>query len=552
MDVARAAQYCGAYLTSILYVEIAATELERTRIVHYKDDFCEDDGNENFFSQGAVTYPKNRSEALRMEKLLLTAYAKIGEVDAVFGCGSARLLDGATYHLDHIMDGQKLLTMANGSSINKDSCSEYQTALAMKYLGTYNVLWTYLKGAECQGVLPEDLQQAQYECGWRLSQWDLNTDKPAYIKEFTDVPAHAAFQMSIYDGIHALTLKDKQYHNSAIANGYRSVHNELCHATLESSTNLYGFLSRLQMLRVVEDAWGSHEPNEMDIQQFISKWKAQDKIPVAEYKYHEPTLFVRNVILRVHESVNPSENLESEIIQSLLTLSAKAREASQLNYAEGCTQALASICKRPLLAREFEVAKNTWERGAGETRELKHMRQDALTIMSHLIKKSSHDDELYPALLLKYGEWLSESHCERPTVILEKFMKKACTLFEKRSNSGNGSQADVSNSHTVLAKYADAQFQNVTKYISSEVFQLKKKHVELAEADRKSFAGMNHQNAKAATIMQRHTNNDTDEIGRIYAEQTKFLQLALTHYLKGLRTSSEHDLLIFRAVSCYT
>lgn len=55
-------------------------------------------------------------------------------------------------------------------------------------------------------------------------------------------------------------------------------------------------------------------------------------------------------------------------------------------------------------------------------------------------------------------------------------------------------------------------------------------------------------NRKCAVIMQRHSANDDEEIKFIKRDMKKFLTLALQHYLRGLKMSNEHDLLIFRAV----
>ncbi len=58
----------------------------------------------------------------------------------------------------------------------------------------------------------------------------------------------------------------------------------------------------------------------------------------------------------------------------------------------------------------------------------------------------------------------------------------------------------------------------------------------------------NDDNRKVTIILQRHSANDDEEIKFIQRDMKKFLTLALRHYLRGLKTSNEHDLLIFRAV----
>lgn len=479
LDVARAAQYCGAYLTSILYIEIAATEMDMNRNpTHYSIESHDDESQEFYFSQGASLYPQNRTEASKMEKLLLKAYSSIGEVDAAFGCGSARFADtqSTIQHVGRQREWARLLTLANGSSLDRESCSDIHVVESLKQLGACNILWSYLKGVETEhGGIPEDLKQSQFECGWRLSNWDMNADKPAYIKNILlddSSSTHSAFQMHLYESIQSGITQDHQNHLAAIRNGYKSVHTELRHATLESSENLYGFMSDFQLLKVVEDFIGSssNQGSGFDIKQTLGKWKLQDRIPVSDFNYQEPSLYLRNVLLRAYDEKNPRVNLENEIVESLVDLTSKAREASHLLYAESCATSLSAVCTRPSMSKEVEIAKNKW---AGKKT------QDALNILNRLIKKSTHEDELYPSLLLTFGDWLAESHCERPTVILEKYLQRACSIYEKRTTSPQ----EVSRAYIVLAKYADAQYQNVAKYISSDVFQAKMEHAKRVRFD---------------------------------------------------------------------
>jgi ataxia telangiectasia mutated family protein len=82
---------------------------------------------------------------------------------------------------------------------------------------------------------------------------------------------------------------------------------------------------------------------------------------------------------------------------------------------------------------------------------------------------------MYPNLLLLYGEWLSESMSERPSIILDKYLLKSTQIFEKRGSAG---QAEGAKAHFILAKYADQQYQNVVKYMKSELYSEKVANLE--------------------------------------------------------------------------
>jgi uncharacterized protein Veg len=46
---------------------------------------------------------------------------------------------------------------------------------------------------------------------------------------------------------------------------------------------------------------------------------------------------------------------------------------------------------------------------------------------------------------------------------------RSCQIYEKRKEESSR-MGEVSRAHFVLAKYADAQYQNVVKYMRSDIF----------------------------------------------------------------------------------
>jgi hypothetical protein len=110
------------------------------------DEVAEDEGMvDSFYSQGTVLVPRNRGESF--EKLLLKAYTSIGEADAVYGCGSARFSDLTSHarHLSAKMQFGRVLSACDGNARDPQSASEPGVCTAMRELGLYNTLWTYLQ-----------------------------------------------------------------------------------------------------------------------------------------------------------------------------------------------------------------------------------------------------------------------------------------------------------------------------------------------------------------------------------------------------------------------
>lgn len=265
--------------------------------------FVHDDDPESFYSQGSSLCPRDHVTDAH-QQLLLKAYTSIGEPDAVYGCGSARFSDGRlnVNHLQQRLQFSRVLSACNGSALDPNSTQESGVCGALKDLCLYNTLWTYLQGTEAENrVLDHDLAEMQFECGWRLSKWNLHCDKATYLKDgtfFENSRSHGMIQRFVYESVKTGLAKDIVNHTENVERGYKSVARNLRHASIESSENLYGFLSQFQMLRTVEDFF-QEENNRgtAGIENFLARWKNQDKCNSSDFKFQEPVISLRNVVL---------------------------------------------------------------------------------------------------------------------------------------------------------------------------------------------------------------------------------------------------------------
>jgi len=326
------------------------------------DDISDEDPLDFFYSQGINLVPRSRIGE-SFEKILLKAYTSIGEPDAVYGCGSARFSDPsmAIRHLQRRMQWSRVLSISDGTSDDADGSSEHGVCSAMKELGLYNTLWTYLQGLQAREKwLNNDLAAIQYECGWRLSKWTLNCDKASYAKSQT-VRVNMLDKF-IYSGVQSGLEGDTVSHVQSLKQGYDIISRELRHASVESVENLLSFLSQFQVVRIVEDFFQSVPES---LQEFLHKWKAYDRISMGDFKFQEPSLFLRGVLLRSYSEKYPRADLEANIDDIMLELLGKSRENGRLEFAENCASLISgAVTNTERLARkELEVAKNHWARG---------------------------------------------------------------------------------------------------------------------------------------------------------------------------------------------
>ncbi|CAG7730831.1 unnamed protein product, partial [Allacma fusca] len=232
LHIAKAAQFCGAYLTSIMFGEIYALEEELTE----SSPAPAASSSRPKLPTTSTMPPETRAE---IEKLLLKAFTNIGEPDGVFGCGSARFLDFASQieHLQSTQSWDQVLSAEDfhGGQNEKGICD------SLKNKGLYNSLWTQLKGIEVRrGYLDEQLLGIQYECAWRLSNWDINLDKVSYIRDTIEFnsAANGSGQQFLYESMQSAFRKNCQKFEQAINRSYEVILADLRHANLESSENL--------------------------------------------------------------------------------------------------------------------------------------------------------------------------------------------------------------------------------------------------------------------------------------------------------------------------
>jgi len=186
------------------------------------------DDKEESLVQGFGSYEvnprgkQNKNPTTEIEKLLLKAYISIGESDAVYGCGSARYSD-FTSNVQHLAQmNQWGRSLAAFDSSYDRQLGQIGISTSLKELGLFSTLWTYLQGADGvgSGHMEPELAEIQYECGWRLSKWDLNCDKANYVQNWNGVEEEIhgipTVQKSIYESIQSALNNDKLRHVESI------------------------------------------------------------------------------------------------------------------------------------------------------------------------------------------------------------------------------------------------------------------------------------------------------------------------------------------------
>lgn len=145
----------------------------------------------------------------------------------------------------------------------------------------------------------------------------MKTISAAYLKDASVLESSTTsgmIQRFVYESVQTGLTKDLVNHSENVRHGYSSIVTKLRQASIESSENMYGFLSQFQMLRTVEDFFETESEEGLPgiAQTFVSKWRTHDKINQADFKFQEPILSLRGVLLHSY-----AERLVDAFIQVL-------------------------------------------------------------------------------------------------------------------------------------------------------------------------------------------------------------------------------------------
>lgn len=105
-----------------------------------------------------------------------------------------------------------------------------------------------------------------------------------------------------------------------------------------------------------------------------------------------------------------------------------------------------------------------------------------------------------------------------------------------------------------LARFADAQYEQITAYMNSPVYKSLKEYARGNDTTDKldhAQAIKNYDLKRAMIINQKQTTNDAAELKNIEQEKRKYLAQAVIFYLRTLQSSEEHNMLIFRLVALW-
>lgn len=219
LNVAKAAKYCEAFFTAVMYCEMwVEKQLKNEKIPHDRSI-----NNKN------------------LQEIMYESYTAIGIHDAselFVNLTTNRSLYLQTCHqgIQNIFEHD---TMKNDGKAN-----------LLKLLNDTGL--HFMANTIAKASKDPSLKAQQYECLWRLGEWEAVVDNDV-IDPKTTIDHHEEFEKNHFLGLKCLKNDDELGMKTAIQKSRKSILHIIQQESLECTKNLYKFLGMSHLLQQIED-----------------------------------------------------------------------------------------------------------------------------------------------------------------------------------------------------------------------------------------------------------------------------------------------------------
>uniref|UniRef100_A0A8D2ZRU2 Serine-protein kinase ATM n=1 Tax=Scophthalmus maximus TaxID=52904 RepID=A0A8D2ZRU2_SCOMX len=550
LEVAKAAQSCAAHFTALLYTEIYVDKI-RANMEESRRSLSFEEHSQKF-TVSSLTEKSMEDASISLQELLIEVYRSIGEPDSLYGCGGETMTSPLTRirTYEHEAMWGKALTSYDLHSSLPDATRQVGIVEGLQNFGLSNILATYMRGLESEGVeWGAELRELRFQAAWRNSQWECESEKST-----------PGFHESVFCSLQA--LRDKEF---SIFDETRAEVEELCRGSLEAVSSLYPALRNLRSIRELESVQQlfSRPFSDVTLRDVCGRWRQHSRLLAdSDFVLVEPILSVRSVAQQTLMSrvgdPDGTELLGSVLTDHLMELCRLARKAGSTQRAERAVfqmkqlggSGAASWTSSPALSWQLEEAQVFWAKGEQGL---------ALGLLRQMIHYLEEKVDLNPALAPVYteclrlcGNWLAETCLESPGVILEKYLERAVEVIEGESGVLDSRlQAQRTEAFLSLARFSDAQYQSIDKYMNSSEFENKQALLEKAKEEVDLMKERKVESNRYTIKVKRELELDEKALSNLRSDRRSFLCKAVENYIQCLEQGEEHDTWVFRLASLW-
>ncbi|XP_008559414.1 serine-protein kinase ATM [Microplitis demolitor] len=532
LHIAKAAQYCSAYFTSVLYAELYCETFKRETTesidnISTIDFICE----------------KNNTDGKSLQNILRKAFVEIGDPDSIHGCGLSHLKNSSsrTQHYIHLQQWDKVMITQDAElSIGHKFSSGMANAL--RHSG-----FDYLLNRFISDKNIDNLTEFQYETAWRLADWNFSLPEQNFITD-DDLLKSCSNDDDNYYSYHYQALKCLHANDSVTMKNYidvarMSIVKSLRNSSLECSQTVYPKLVRLQMLLELEKLSMTTPEN---FRKLINNWSEEYLPNLNEFTYVEPILAQRIAMCKIKYLSSGNEVMKDALINTSLELSKLAEIQGRPHIA---ARLLITLSNETNLSDEI---KNQLQYRDALLSWIQNDRDIARYMMRDLLNKNTLNLSLNAQALRVYGNWMAETKSENPQAVIDNYYKESIKVTMSIRNKSSEDNNNLNNSYAALAQFADAQYQQINSFMKTPQFESLKECAKYSKrTDNLRPNSKDTDVNRAISTLKKQTTIDIAEYINIQNERQMYLKLTTKYYLKTLETGENHNFFIFRLISLW-
>ncbi|XP_077468061.1 serine-protein kinase ATM [Stigmatopora argus] len=565
LEVAKSAQSCSAHFTALLYTEIYVDKIQsdleeyRSKTKGKATRKLNFDENSQNLSFSRLNEKSMEDSNISLQELLIDVYRSIGEPDSLYGCGGETMTSPLarirTY--EHEAMWGKALTSYDLHSSLPDVIRQVGIVEGLQNFGLSSILTTYMRGLESEGVeCGAELRELRFQAAWRNTQWSCDLSE----RSDKHMPG---FHESMFCAVRALRDREFSVFDETLKQARSREVEELCRDSLEAVSSLYPAMRNLQSIKELESIklQFSGRFSQMALKNICNQWQQHSQLlGDSEFALVEPVLAIRtlshNTLMSKTKDPDSIQYLSSVLTDHLLELSRLARRAGNTQVAERAVFQMklqgveGSWPSSPILLWQLEEAQVFWAKGEQGL---------ALDLLSQMICNLEDKVDFNPALAPVYaeclrlsGNWLAETCQESPGVIFEKYLERAVEVIKRDSGAQDARLQNVRiEAFLSLARFSDAQYQSIDKYMTSSEFENKQALLEKAKEEVDLMKAHQVTKNRYTIKVERELEMDEKALSNLQADRQRFLCKAVENYIQCLEQGEEHDTWVFRLASLW-
>ncbi|KAM8853870.1 serine-protein kinase ATM [Synchiropus picturatus] len=568
LEVAKAAQSCSAHFTALLYTELYVDKIKAnveassrgkartSRRINFEES------SQNF-TVSSLTQKSVEDTSISLQELLIEVYRSIGEPDSLYGCGAETMTSPLTRirtYEHEAMWGRALVTYDLHASL-PEVTRQVGIVEGLQNFGLSSILTTYMRGLESAGEQwGAELRELRFQAAWRNTQWDCHLSDSCQTRREKSQPG---IHESVFSALRALRDRELCVFDEAVKQARSAEVEQLCRGRLEAVSSLYPALRNLQSISQLESIRPlfSGPFSGLLLTDVCRQWTQHSQLLVdSDFSLVEPILAVRSVaqttLMSKMVDSDAVQCLSSVYTEHLLELCRAALKAGNTQLAERAVFQMktqdggGSWSSSPVSPWQLEEVRVFWAKGEQGL---------ALGLLRQMTHRLEEKVDLNPALAPVYteclrlcGDWLAETCLESPGVILEKYLERAVEVIEQDSGMQDARlQSQRTEAFLALARFSDAQYQSIDKYMSSSEFENKQALLEKAKEEVELIRQREVSSNRYTVKVQRELELDQKALSNLQADRQRFLCKAVENYIQCLEEGEEHDTCVFRLASLW-